>query len=486
MRYEFPSNPDTDLFTAISDGAADKILLEQLLVPAHVDLQGDYHVHEKMQFEEDVTFNENIFFENIEGDAGVQKHVAWNAGTGLIDVVVPALVKTDDTEFTLEAGKARFLDVTTPDDPKLKYIEWDQQTGITDTYATTNLRTWVTIDADGNVVQYADDVPAADRRTHVIVGVLTHTDGATITQLNTIPDTSYDFGGKLTDICRALKFVNLEGNVYSGASATVNSLAVTAGITFACDRNYPNDKDSPNVNIQSADSDIASFFVGYRDGAGGGTVGVASVVDTTKYDDGTGTPATLGDGFWITHRIFRSSTSGSTLLVYGQAPHRGRVEALNQISTENYDQPPGAEELILRGYLTVKKGAAGLQDTDTSVFTPCDKFGEVPTNRPSNGFSLGVPIYKSETFTSRGVSSGTYYLFGNYLSTATDITLSQASTSFGFGSTNSAYGMRPFAVFGGAGTVDAGQVGLRVTGTTITDGGVRTARDTQVLTDDIT
>lgn len=46
--------------------------------------------------------------------------------------------------------------------------------------------------------------------------------------------------------------------------------------------------------------------------------------------------------------------------------------------------------------------------------------------------------------------------------------------------------MRPFAVFAGDGTVDTGVVGLRVNGTTITDGGVRTATDTQVISEDIT
>jgi hypothetical protein len=46
--------------------------------------------------------------------------------------------------------------------------------------------------------------------------------------------------------------------------------------------------------------------------------------------------------------------------------------------------------------------------------------------------------------------------------------------------------MRPFAVFAGDGTVDTGQVGLRVTGTTVTDSGTRTTTDTQVITEDIT
>ena len=72
------------------------------------------------------------------------------------------------------------------------------------------------------------------------------------------------------------------------------------------------------------------------------------------------------------------------------------------------------------------------------------------------------------------------------MTSATDITLDQGSTTLAFGSANVAYGMRPFAVFAGGGTVDTGQVGLRWTSTSVTDGGVRTAADVQVITDDIT
>lgn len=481
--YDLPSDPGA-LFSLVVSPSS--VLNDDSEHHAQTDLNKVMHIYDKMQYEEQVTFQNDVFFDNISGDAGIQKHVAWHGGTGLIDTVSPALVKTDDIEFTVEAGSGVFLDMSDPENPTISHIHWSQTTGIEDEYAATNLRTFVAIDSAGDVVQFADTISALERRTHIPIGLLTHTDGATITQTNTIPVTAYDMVGKVTDICDAIKFVNLAGNVYSGASSTVNSLAVTAGETFACDRNYINSKISPNVNIQAADADISTFFTGYRDGSGGGTVGAASVVDSTKYDDGTGTLATLGDGFWVTHRLFRSSTTGTTLLIYGQATHKGRTEALSQIGTENYDQPPGAEELILRGYLTIKKGAAGLQDVATSVFTPCEKFGEVPTNRPSNGFDIGVPIYKSESFTSRGVTAGTYYMFGNYSAPATDVTLTQASLTQVYGSSNAAYGMRPFAVFAGDGTVDTGVVGLRATGTTITDAGVRTATDTQVITEDIT
>jgi hypothetical protein len=414
------------------------------------------------------------------------RYTSWALGTGLVDIALPGILKTGDTEFSVSAGEGNFLDLSDASNPVLTTITWEAQTGITDEYAETNLRTAVAIDSDGNVVQFPDEITAKQRRDNVLIGLLTHIDSETITQVNLIPALGIDVVGKVNDICEALGFVNLSGNVYSGASSSVNSLAVSAGSSFACDRNYALDKESPNVTLQSADPDISLFFTAYQDGSGGQVVGSAGVVDTTKWDNATGTLADLDNGHWVTHRIYRSTTTGSTLVVYGQEQHKGRVEALTSIDSEVFMPLPGSSELALRGYLSVKKGAAGLQDSATAVFTPSNKYGTGPANRETNGFSTGVPAFKSESFTSRGVSAGTYYVFGDYLSASTDITLTQAAGSFGFGSTNSAYGMRPFAVFAGDGTVDTGQVGLRVTGTTITDGGVRVASDTQVITDDIT
>ena len=432
-------------------------------------------------------FNKNTRLINMAGAAGLQDYLAWNGGTGLIDIALPGLTKTGDTEFTLHAGCGVFLDMTDPKKPDLTFIEWDDITGITDSFAATAFRTWVTLDVNGSVVQYDENPTAVNIRTHIQIGVLTHTDGATITQVNLLPVTMFDIGGKLTDLCKAVGFVNLEGNLYSGASAGTLDLAVSAGKSFACDRNYFQDKDSPNVNVQDAESPIATFFEGYRDGVGGGGVTqVATEVNTTQYDDGTGTLATLSDGFWVNHRIYRSTTTGTTIFVFGQSPHQGRVESITSIETENFDPPPGADQLMLRGYLTIKKGATDLQDSDFAIFTPANKFGTGPANRPTNGFDLGIPDQPSDFFSSRGLGAGTYYMFGEYKAPAADVTLTQASTTQVFGTANTAYGMRPFAVFAGDGTVDAGQVGLRVTGTTFTDSGVRTGADTQVLTDDIT
>jgi hypothetical protein len=98
----------------------------------------------------------------------------------------------------------------------------------------------------------------------------------------------------------------------------------------------------------------------------------------------------------------------------------------------------------------------------------------------------GLPKFKSYAFTQRSIASGDYWAAGYYDAPAADVTLNQASTTQTYGTANTAYGAHAFIVAGGAGTVDTGQVGLRVTGTSITDAAVRTTSDTEVLTTDIT
>jgi len=407
------------------------------------------------------------------------------AGTGLIDITMPGLDDLTTTTARLYAGNGYITDFSDPDNPTIVEITWAQQ-DFTDSYVATALRTWIGVDDTGTVVQFNEEPTSAQRRANIIVGVLTHTDGATITQVNLLPITIVGMADNFHDACNALGFINLEGNVYAGENSSTNELEVTAGKSYGCSRNYSTDQDDPNVTSQAADSPISNFFTGYRDGSGGATIGSASVVDSTKYDDGTGTLATLPDGYWVTHRLYRSTVSGSTLLVYGQDIHKGRSEAISKISTEQFDVPPGTEELLLRGFLTIRKNAAGLQDTSTSIFTPADRFGVHPANPESNGYSIAIPSMKSFSITSTGIGAGSYYLAGFYQASATDANLTQAATTVTYGSANASYAAHGFIVAGGAGTVDTGQVGLRANFTSITDDGVRTTLDTETITDDIT
>ena len=121
------------------------------------------------------------------------------------------------------------------------------------------------------------------------------------------------------------------------------------------------------------------------------------------------------------------------------------------------------------------------------------EFGMVQVSDPTTG-KIHVNINtqprpvanKSFSFTSNGIGAGTYYVGGFYDAPAADVTLTDLSLTQAHGSAGNAYAAHPFIVAGAAGTVDQGQVGLRVLGASITDEGIYTAVDTAIVTTDIT
>lgn len=94
-----------------------------------------------------------------------------------------------------------------------------------------------------------------------------------------------------------------------------------------------------------------------------------------------------------------------------------------------------------------------------------------------NNFGYTPPVSRISvtdwTFSSPAGSSGTYYIGGSYLLGATSYTPAGGTT---LGTANAAYGAHTFIVLGATST----DMVVRVTGTSITDGGVRAA-DTEDL-----
>ncbi len=90
-------------------------------------------------------------------------------------------------------------------------------------------------------------------------------------------------------------------------------------------------------------------------------------------------------------------------------------------------------------------------------------------------------IKKSYHFRSFTGSSGDEFVGGFYSAPVTDANLTQASLTVVLGSANNAYGAHVFAVAAAAGVTDGSDLVLTVTGTSITEGGVRTGSDSEVI-----
>lgn len=102
-------------------------------------------------------------------------------------------------------------------------------------------------------------------------------------------------------------------------------------------------------------------------------------------------------------------------------------------------------------------------------------------------FGGHISTFKDYSFTSRGVGAGTYYEGGYYFAPTADSNLDQAGPTQALGSANSSYAAHAFVVVAGVGSDDktTGAVELEVSGTSITDAGVRNASATEVIIADI-
>jgi hypothetical protein len=492
--YEFSSDPGAR-FALIPDEAANARKDRNLPLPCWRDIEKDYHIDVPTNWDGDITINSDVIFDNIDG-TGIQKVVAWNSGNGVITWQDPLVVQVSPTEVSWAAGTARFVSGDS-DDPQVVYVEFPAGDTVTDDYIATAFRTHWAIDQTGTMFQFEEEITAAEKQSYVQLFVTTHFGLSQVDLVSPSPEIGYETGNKLIDLQDAVRFINFNGgNAYSPEGST-NLIEKSGGQCWAnSGRNFATDAESPNVAVQTAISPIAGvsgtgfplMFCVYQDGSGG-TLAIPNIsgeIPTTTYDDGSGTPATLPDGYWVTDRIFMEPSQNVTALAHGQTIHKGKVSALQSINLEDFTKVPGADEFILRGAITYRKGETGFLNNPNVIFSTADKYGTVIVNSSGGNPNLGIPTYKSSGFTSRGVLAGTYYAFGYYQAPAADANLTQASTTVALGTANVAYGAHAFAVFGGAGTVDSGTVGLRVTGTSTTDGAMRTPGDIEVLTTDIT
>ena len=94
--------------------------------------------------------------------------------------------------------------------------------------------------------------------------------------------------------------------------------------------------------------------------------------------------------------------------------------------------------------------------------------------------------FKSYSLGTRSAGTGDFYVGGFYIAAAGDVNLNQGSLTHSLGTANISYAAHVFVVLKEAGTTDGSDLTLTVTGTSITDEGVRTGSDSEVLVSDLT
>jgi hypothetical protein len=416
----------------------------------------------------------NIFTGDITAD-NITKQ-AYNAGTGVLSGGTISLNVGDNTKIDITEGRALIADFTNIDDPRVKEITWAAQTvspGLSPSRGQ-----WVAVKESstpgiGEFV-FDPEFSQAEKRLYAIVGRVW---GSGLDQVITGfgQYTTPGFGQAKTaeDLVFIFGSINKTGNVYTpnGINLLLNK---SSGTSFRFSAGWATNPTAPNVHNDASQDAIAGYDYFFQ---GSNIADTQGNIDPDYYDL-NGVKTAVPANKYTLQRLYYYPVSQVIAITYGQELFNTMTSAILKAGEDEITISEGLiAGGILRGWMALKQGATDLSDTSQALFRIAQSIPE-PKALGKTGTSF---VNRSYAISDSG-SSNIFYAGGFYESDTTSAALTIGGTVTEiFGDLNRALGAHAFIVASGAGGTD---LVLTVSGNSITDQGVRTAGDSEVIVSD--
>ena len=338
---------------------------------------------------------DNGFYHKLEGTADTL-HFRYGGKDLSIDYLTEVLPTgilnggelsvANTTQFTIAAGDGIINDLNkvpgSDPHPEIKKITWSQQT-ITvsnlDSSNTDQLNSWIYVDQNGAVQQQATAFTDAQKRNFIVIGSAIHSEGV-LKFVRTFPITAYSNANQLTEFVNIFGPLKKSGHRISanGANLSVNR---AAGVAFALGRNYATDPENPST-VSDAAKTQAVIHRYYRDGSGGFTLDDGpsgngyTVLDPSKYDDGSGTLATVSGGNFTVQRLYYfPGTPNIIIAYYGHDDYANLDTAEQNYNFEDFEEATNtAQQAIYLGAIILAGNATALNNAAQAKFLIAGQF----------------------------------------------------------------------------------------------------------------
>jgi len=457
-------------------------------LPDDVTVTGDITVGETIELSNAQTtaptFDNGLYYSTEDGHDTLHfKYHGHDLSIDYLTEVLPTgilnggeLTKANNTQFTIAAGDGIINDLNksagSDPHPEIQKISWTQQT-ITvsnlDSNNTSQLNSWIYVDNTGTVRQQASAFTDAQKRSNIVIGSAIHSEGV-LKFVKTFPITAYSSSSQLTEFANIFGPLKKSGHRISANGANL-SIDRSAGVAFALGRNYATDPENPSTVSDSAQA-AATIHRYYRDGSNGfvlddGTAGAGYTgIDPTKYDDGTGTLATVSGGHFSVQRLFYfPGTPGIIVSYYGHDEYNSMDIAEKEYAFEDFEEFENtAQQAIYLGAVIVQGNASALNNSSHAKFLIAGNFrglasvafggvsssaalgdlSDVDVTSPSNGqliqYNSSTTNWENTSIDTDDVSEGSNNLYytDTRVSNNTDVAANTAKVSFpGLGTTSS-------------------------------------------------
>jgi hypothetical protein len=374
-------------------------------------------------------------------------------------------------QVTINAGDSTLIDVTagagiivdysdtTTRIPSFEYVSWTAQTGLDPGF--TGRSTYVYVETGGTFAYYVNPTPAVRRDGIQLARLLSATGDGVLDFENP----AWGQGTAFVDYAKARGSWGIEGNEFTPNNSNL-LLDRASGSTY---RYHAEDTiGSENVHTESSATGITTYNYHLQ---GSNTTTVETDIDPDNWDS-SGSKTAVTTDYWTIQEVWFFPVSGTTHVLYGQAEYSSKGTAIiglyEEAKVRNDEILDGA---IFRSYYIIQEGSTNFDDAiiiqEPLITKPSLGQGRVPNF-----------INKSYTLGDYG-SADENYIAGYYEASTTDVTLTiGGTTTQTFGTANKAEAAHAFVVFNAGGDAS---LTLTVSGTSITDLGVRTTGDSEVI-----
>ena len=290
------------------------------------------------------------------------------------------LTKANNTQFTIAAGTGIVNDLNKEGGsgephPEIKHVAWSQQTincsGL-NSGSNKQLNTWIYVDSAGTVNQQTTPFTDAQIAHNIIIGSVIHT-SATIDFVKTFPVTAYGAIPQLQEFSRIFGPMKKSGHkvTANGSNLKINR---AAGVSWAFGRNYASDPNNPSLISDAAKTD-AVIHKYYADGSTGHILDTNdgagyTAIDPTKYDNSSGTPASMTATKFSVQRLYYFPNEINTIVAYyGKEEYISLTVAEEQYQLESFIESSNTtDQAIYLGALIVRGNATNLSSATEAKF----------------------------------------------------------------------------------------------------------------------
>jgi len=302
-------------------------------------------------------------------------------------------INADPTKFNISSGYANQVNTTDPINPTGSVINFPGITGVSVTNILTHNVTYLAMDFVTNaIIQETSPFTIEDRRDHVLLGVIIHSNRTTINAVNNLPDVAGNSISQFNDLLDSMRNFNVSGNIISpnGINLSINK---SIGYVFKKGVNFFISHKNPHKITLSGL--IAPTNIRYR--LNTGTEYADTAVLDPGYYDLNGVRTVLNPNKFTIQRIV-IFTSNLIRIQYGQAFYGSMSEAIQAINSEVFITEQNiAENGLLRCILIIKSTATDLSDLTQAKFFEVDKWGGSNATASGSGTTTIQQAYNNST-----------------------------------------------------------------------------------------